>query len=121
MDGLACNACTWNRVGDRAIETSAATSFATVAISTLTSQVPTAASWVSKVKSQSDGFKSVGIDAVRARHNAWWDAFWQRSWISVPSEVGVPPTETVSAQHAFHRFIIACQGRPKDIPAAMIK
>ena len=121
MGGLTCTGCSWKRVDDRSVQSSAATSFAAVQVSVLTAQTPSGSAWLSKAAAQAAAFKRRGIEAARRDHSAWWSQFWQEAWVSVPSETGVPPEQTMSAQHAIHRFVTACQGRPKDTPNAMIK
>ena len=120
LSGLACRGCSWERADGRSVQTSSATGFASLAVSTLTAQTPSGLEWVSKATAQAAAFKQRGIEAARQEHSAWWGAFWQQAWVSVPSETGVPAVQSMASQHAVHRFVTACQGRPKDTPNAMI-
>src|SRR5262249_22623153 len=55
-------------------------------------------------------------DALRKSHEAWWKAFWERSWIHVMTQPGAAATsESPAVQpaqgYALQRFINACAGR----------
>jgi alpha-L-fucosidase 2 len=49
-------------------------------------------------------------DLARARreHEAWWNGFWNRSWIFVG---GFPKAETLNRAYVLQRFMSACSGR----------
>jgi len=51
---------------------------------------------------------TVALDAAREAHRAWWEAFWNRSWIRI---TGSEQAETVSRAYALQRWINACGGR----------
>ncbi|MFW6163704.1 MAG: DUF5703 domain-containing protein, partial [Planctomycetota bacterium] len=59
------------------------TSHQVVSIHILKAQTPTAEDWVQKVEKLASANDAVKLGAARAAHRAWWDAFWQRSWIHV--------------------------------------
>jgi alpha-L-fucosidase 2 len=48
--------------------------------------------------------------AVEARpaHEAWWSAFWQRSWIRVSGDAAA---EAVTRGYTLQRYLLACAGR----------
>ncbi|MEW6235238.1 MAG: DUF5703 domain-containing protein [Candidatus Omnitrophota bacterium] len=49
---------------------------------------------------------------ARARHEAWWKEFWNRSWIYVNDNAGDhSKTFQVTQGYALQRFITACAGR----------
>jgi len=49
----------------------------------LTSQTPTAEGWVEQLGQQSARVDAKALENARADHRAWWDEFWNRSWIRV--------------------------------------
>jgi alpha-L-fucosidase 2 len=51
---------------------------------------------------------AVPLEAARTAHQAWWDAFWNRSWLHVE---GTPDAEKVSQGYAMQRYFDACAGR----------
>lgn len=51
-------------------------------------------------------------------HTAWWEAFWQRSWVSLTNSSVVPPANAstsaaaaVSQAHYLQRYLMAIQSR----------
>jgi len=48
------------------------------------------------------------LDRNRKRHQAWWDQFWNRSWIRI---TGSPDAEVVARAYTLQRWISACAGR----------
>jgi len=48
------------------------------------------------------------LRAARESHRAWWDAFWNRSWIRVS---GSPDLETLTRAYTLQRWVTACAGR----------
>jgi alpha-L-fucosidase 2 len=48
------------------------------------------------------------LEAAREAHQAWWNRFWNRSWIDVG---GTPEADAVSQGYALQRWIVACGGR----------
>jgi alpha-L-fucosidase 2 len=46
--------------------------------------------------------------AARTNHYAWWDAFWNRSWIFVSGDANAA---NVTAGYLEQRYVEACQGR----------
>jgi alpha-L-fucosidase 2 len=51
---------------------------------------------------------AVPIEAARTAHQAWWDQFWNRSWVHVE---GTPDGAKVSQSYAMQRYFDACAGR----------
>ena len=47
-------------------------------------------------------------EAARPAHEAWWSAFWQRSWIHVSGDAAA---EAVTRGYALQRYLFACAGR----------
>jgi alpha-L-fucosidase 2 len=51
---------------------------------------------------------SIPIEAARTAHQAWWNEFWNRSWVHVE---GTPDAAKVSQGYAMQRYFDACAGR----------
>jgi len=73
--------------GDSMLRSAVASTKHSIRIAVLTSQAPTVENWVRQAE------EILAEDAKRdgalAEHRAWWDSFWQRSWI----RVSIPTTE----------------------------
>lgn len=50
------------------------------------------------------------LATTRREHEAWWHAFWERSWIRAS---GTPEAEAATRGYILQRFINACGGRGK--------
>jgi hypothetical protein len=74
----------------------------------VTSQAPTPEAWLHQLDQRVREIGSVDLQTTYNEHCAWWNAFWNRSWIRVS---GAPDAETVSRGYALQRFISACAGR----------
>ena len=58
-----------------------ATSFS-IKVHALTARASAAEDWVKQVTAQADTTERTPLAAARAAHAKWWQAFWNRSWIS---------------------------------------
>jgi alpha-L-fucosidase 2 len=47
-------------------------------------------------------------DNARSAHEAWWAAFWQRSWIRITGDAAA---DAVTQGYALQRYLFACSGR----------
>jgi hypothetical protein len=94
--------------GPLALRTPAPQSRVVVSIHPLTAQTATLDEWVTAVQAQAARSEATGLAAARAAHEAWWRAFWDRSWIKVS---GTTEAETVSRGYELQRFVNACGGR----------
>jgi hypothetical protein len=74
----------------------------------LTAKTPDAATWASKVRGQAARVEVVGLEQARAAHLAWWNVFWNRSWIYLS---GGKDAEAVTRGYVLQRFVTACAGR----------
>jgi alpha-L-fucosidase 2 len=93
------------REGDRVLRTASPRTRLAFAIHPLTAQTETLAGWTESVvalAARNDALSNF------AAHTAWWQAFWERSWIRVS---GTPEAETVSRGYELQRLINACGGR----------
>ncbi len=68
-----------------------ATSFS-IQVHALTARAPTAEDWVKQVAAQADKTERTPHAAARSAHAKWWQAFWNRSWISASENTskGIP-------------------------------
>jgi len=79
-----------------------------ISIYALTAQTATPDEWraqLEKVITQADG---VELEAARAAHRAWWQEFWNRSWIFTE---GSDEARKVTQGYVLQRFVSACAGR----------
>jgi hypothetical protein len=74
----------------------------------LVAQTPAVEDWLSQVRAQAAVTDATALDRAWSEHRAWWQAFWQRSWIAV---AGSPDAEKVSQGYNLQRFMAACAGR----------
>ena len=79
-----------------------------ISVHVLTEQTATAEVWLDHLQAQRGRTNAVDWAQRRSAHEAWWRAFWGRSWIR-PS--GNAEAETVGQAYALQRFIAACAGR----------
>jgi len=81
----------------------------------LSAQRPQAAGWTRQVRSLWE-LDSEEPHEGFAKHEEWWRAFWDRSWIRVSPAAGAPlsearKTRAVTQGYILQRFITACAGR----------
>ena len=69
--------------GDRAIRSAAPAKSQRLSISVLTAQTKTPEKWVAELAKLTAAEDAVDRAAARKTHDAWWNAFWNRSWINV--------------------------------------
>jgi alpha-L-fucosidase 2 len=72
----------------------------------------TEAEWLAAAEQVIAETEAVPFEKRRADHEAWWDAFWQRSWIHAEA-AGAQEQDAfvVSRAYALQRYINACAGR----------
>ncbi|MCF7837907.1 MAG: DUF5703 domain-containing protein [Candidatus Marinimicrobia bacterium] len=92
----------------RALRTAAPGTRLAFAIHPLTAQTETVEAWMAALRAQAVLTDATDVQAAFAEHTAWWQSFWQRSWIRVS---GTPEAETVSRGYELQRFVNACGGR----------
>lgn len=96
------------KADDSVLRTAAPQTRVAFAIHPLTAQTETVEAWEAAMKAQAAQTDATDVPAALAEHSAWWQAFWQRSWIKVS---GTPEAETVSRGYELQRFVNACGGR----------
>lgn len=60
--------------------------------------------WLAEIRSLSDAAAS----GNRKAHGAWWESFWNRSWIFVSGDA---EAEELTRAWLLQRYLMACQGR----------
>lgn len=71
-------------------------------------QTTSAEQWLDQLDQTVARCRAESLKTARERHHAWWDAFWNRSWIRVD---GSPDLETLTRAYTLQRWITACAGR----------
>jgi alpha-L-fucosidase 2 len=87
----------------------------------LTTLKETAEEWRAKIEQGAAAADKVSIETAREEHEAWWSAFWDRSWIYASGPVSEKALKGASVQaatagdvtrgYALQRFVNACAGR----------
>ncbi len=80
-------------------------------IHVVTKHPATEAEWLSAVEESIAATEAVPFAKRRTSHEAWWKAFWQRSWIHVSSQEKGDDAFVVSRGYALQRYVNACAGR----------
>jgi alpha-L-fucosidase 2 len=96
------------RASDRVLRTKAPHARITFAIHLLTAQTDTLEQWTAALRAQVARTNATAAKTAFIAHTAWWQSFWQRSWIRVS---GTPEAEMVSRGYELQRFVNACGGR----------
>ena len=79
-----------------------------VSIYPYTTQASSENIWQTQMDNQIAQVNTTSEDQARTNHDAWWDAFWNRSWIFVSGDTNAT---AVTAGYLEQRFMQACQGR----------
>ncbi len=79
-----------------------------VRIAALTSQCESVGVWEQAMDGIVKSAKAVSVRTAYREHCAWWDAFWNRSWIFLS---GDDNARTVTEAYLLQRYMIACQSR----------
>jgi hypothetical protein len=64
--------------------------------------------WLRQLERSVADCRARDLEATRRSHRAWWNAFWNRSWIRIS---GAPDVEIVTRGYTLQRWISACAGR----------
>ena len=94
-------------VNSQQVQSGAGTNFL-VSIYPWTTAAGSEATWQSQMNSQIAAIGATPEDSARTNHYAWWDAFWNRSWIFVSGDTNAT---NVTRGYLEQRFVNACQGR----------
>jgi hypothetical protein len=93
---------------DTALRTRAPGKRFALAIHPLCVQTETAEAWEQTLGEQVKRVQSMSLEMARQRHQDWWNAFWDRSWIRVS---GFADAQILSQGYALQRWMNACGGR----------
>jgi hypothetical protein len=88
---------------DRALTTSRPTKAFAVAVATHTAQTATVDQWTTGLAKEATRSP---LARAQKRTPAWWNAFWDRSWV-------LTGDETITRGYLLQRYVQACQGRGK--------
>ena len=80
----------------------------TISIYPYTAQTNSVSEWDRQLESLFKKADAQKIDISRDNHYAWWDQFWNRSWIFLS---GDKDAEKVTQGYLLQRFMMACQSR----------
>ena len=79
-----------------------------LSIHPLCAQTETVDAWRKKLDKAIADNDSRQLADDRERHHAWWNEFWNRSWIRI---TGSPDAEVLTRAYTLQRWISACAGR----------
>jgi len=98
----------FKKLNDSTLQSSSEGKKITLDVYPYTAQTNTVADWDTQLMAMVKQIDSQSINAARARHAAWWNEFWNRSWIFVS---GDEDAVAVSRGYLLQRFMEACMGR----------
>ncbi|GHT40873.1 hypothetical protein FACS189437_07070 [Bacteroidia bacterium] len=73
-----------------------------------TAQTETVAEWDARLGNLVNSIAAGKTETARQQHYAWWDTFWERSWIFLS---GDEDAQKVTQAYLLQRFMMACQSR----------
>ncbi|HTI09235.1 MAG TPA: DUF5703 domain-containing protein [Puia sp.] len=79
-----------------------------ITIEALTATTASGRQWVALVNKQKARTDALDLATTRRAHEAWWNAFWDRSWIIVS---GDPDAQATTSGYILQRYVTACAGR----------
>jgi hypothetical protein len=94
-------------VNNQQLQSGSGTSFL-VSIYPYTTQTSSESTWQSQMNSQIAQITGTSEATARTNHYAWWDAFWNRSWIFASGDANAI---NVTAGYLAQRWVEACSGR----------
>jgi len=80
----------------------------TVSIHPLCAQTEKVEEWLERLDQSARAHATSRLDQDKTAHRAWWNEFWNRSWIRA---TGSPQAETITLGYTLQRWINACGGR----------
>lgn len=80
----------------------------TLSVYSLTAQTESVSDWDRQLDEIIDSIEKQNIETSRVNHYAWWNRFWNRSWIFV---TGDEDAKRVTRAYLLQRFMMACQSR----------
>jgi hypothetical protein len=94
-------------VNDQQLQSSAGSNFL-VSIYPYTAQTTSEGIWQSGMNNQIAQINATDVGTAQTNHDAWWDAFWNRSWVFVG---GDSSATNVTTGYLCQRWMEACQAR----------
>ncbi len=107
--GMTVKGAGFSKLNDNALQSAPGTN-CTASIYCYTAQTAAAADWRSQMSNVVAQVDAVSLDAAQINHEAWWDGFWNRSWVFVSGDADAT---NVTRGYVLQRFMEACQGRGK--------
>lgn len=98
----------FQKVGNRTLVSKEPVRSQALDIYLLTAQTATVDEWLGRLDASVSAGTKIPLAQARTAHRAWWNAFWNRSWIRAS---GTPDAEAVSRGYALQSWITACGGR----------
>jgi alpha-L-fucosidase 2 len=95
-------------VNNQTLQSSRASSTQRLDLFAKTAQTPSVDAWRAGLDGEPAAVPTVEINAARSAHQAWWHAFWDRSWINV---TGSDDAHKVTQGYVMQRYMDACAGR----------
>jgi hypothetical protein len=105
--GATILATNFNVVNSQQLQSGAGANF-TVSIYPCTTQAGSQSLWQSQMNNQIAQIAASPEPSARTNHYAWWDGFWNRSWIFISGDTNAT---NVTRGYLEQRFVQACQGR----------
>jgi alpha-L-fucosidase 2 len=94
--------------GKQALKSAAPAKRQSLAITVLTAQTATPEAWLAQLATLEQQAAKTDLAKARLAHVAWWQAFWDRSWIFVD---GGAEAVTLTRDYVLQRYMNACSGR----------
>jgi hypothetical protein len=88
--------------------TSALVTSQLISIYPLTTRTGTTNQWLTQLQSNVTWISALDVETTRTNHQAWWDAFWHRSWVYIAGDQDATNT---TLGYVLQRFVTACAGR----------
>jgi alpha-L-fucosidase 2 len=79
-----------------------------ISVYPLTVRTGTASQWLSQLQTNISQINALNYDTTFTNSEAWWDAFWHRSWIYA---TGSQSATNTTEGYVLQRFVSACAGR----------
>lgn len=105
--GAAILATNFNVVTSQEIQSPSGTNFL-VSVFLYTEQTNSEGAWQNQMNNLVAQVAATPETTARTNHYAWWDAFWNRSWIFVSGDTNAA---NVTSGYLEQRYVEACQGR----------
>ena len=101
------------RINSSGVSTRGAASFVLTATALTQQPAPSVASWAQALVARERAAAAIPLEVRAARHSAYWNGVWNRSWVQVSSDVNKTAVGAVSTQYFLQRWIEMIQGRGK--------